>query len=120
MLEEVVIIVWVKKRLDSIWTGDCSVGNVFFRTRKKLWTTVFCSSKSIVISEASRNGIKTKVSTMLEEVVIIVWVENRIDSIWTVDFSVGNVLCGTRKKLWTTVFCSSKSIVISEACINGF
>ena len=56
---------------------------------------------------------------MLEEVVIIVLVEERLDSMWNVDFSVGNVLCGTRKKLWTTVFCSSKSIVISEASING-
>ena len=56
---------------------------------------------------------------MLEEVVIIVWVEERLDSIRTVDFSVGNVLCGNRKKLWTTVFCSNKSIVISEASING-
>ena len=56
---------------------------------------------------------------MLEEVVIIVWVEERLDSIWTVDFSVRNILCVTRKKLWTTVFCSSKSMVISEASING-
>ena len=56
---------------------------------------------------------------MLEEVVIIVWVEERLDSIWTVDCSVWNVLCGTGKKLWTTVFCSSKSIVISEDSING-
>ena len=56
---------------------------------------------------------------MLVEVVIIVWVEERLDSIWTVDFSVGKILCQTRKKLWTTVFCSSKSIVISEVSING-
>ena len=56
---------------------------------------------------------------MLEEVVIFVWVEERLDSIWTVDCSVGNVLCGTRKKLWKTVFCSNKLIVISEASING-
>ena len=56
---------------------------------------------------------------MLGEVVIIVWVEERLYSIWTVDFSVGNMLCGTGKKLWTTVFCPSKSIVISEASING-
>ena len=56
---------------------------------------------------------------MLEKVVIIVWVEERLDYIWTVDFSVRNILCVTRKKLWTTVFCSSKSIVISEASING-
>ena len=56
---------------------------------------------------------------MLEEVVVIVWVEERLDSIWTVDDRVRNVLCGIRKKLWTTVFCLSKSIVISEACTIG-
>ena len=56
---------------------------------------------------------------MLEEVVIIVWVEEQLDSIWDVDCSVWNVLCGTRKKLWTTVFSSSKSTVISEVSING-
>ena len=56
---------------------------------------------------------------MLEEVVVIVWVEERLDSIWTMDSSNGNVLCGVRKKLWTTVFCTSKSIVISEASKNG-
>ena len=57
MIEEVVLIVWVEERLDSIWTVDCSVGNVVSRIRIKLWTTVFCSSKSILISEASTNGI---------------------------------------------------------------
>ena len=51
---------------------------------------------------------------MLENVVIIVRVEERLDSFWTVDCSVGNVVCGIREKLWTTVFCTSKSIVISE------
>ena len=56
---------------------------------------------------------------MLEEVVVIVWVEERLDSIWTVDFTNGNVLGGIRKKFWTTVFCSSKSILISEASTNG-
>ena len=56
---------------------------------------------------------------MLEEVVVIFWVEERLDSIWTVDGSIGNVLCGIRKKLWTTVFCSSKSIVFSEASRNS-
>ena len=50
---------------------------------------------------------------MLEEVVVIVYVEERLDSIWTVDSSVRNVHCGIRKKLWTTVFCTSKSIVVS-------
>ena len=56
---------------------------------------------------------------MLEEVVVIVWVEERLDSISTVDGIVGKVLSGIRKKLWTTVFCTSKSIVISEASKNG-
>ena len=57
MSEEVVINVWVEKRLDYSWTVDCSVGNVLCWTLKKLWTTFFCSIKSIVISEASTNGI---------------------------------------------------------------
>ena len=56
---------------------------------------------------------------MLKEVVIIVLVEERLDSISTVDFSNGNVYCGIRKILWTTVFWTSKSIVISEASTNG-
>ena len=57
MLEEVVLIWWAEERLDSIWTVDCSVGNLFSGIRKKLWTTVFCTSKSILISETSTNGI---------------------------------------------------------------
>ena len=57
MLEEVAVIVWVEERLDSIWTVDCSCGNVLSGIRKKLWRTVFCTSISIVISEASTNGI---------------------------------------------------------------
>ena len=56
---------------------------------------------------------------MLEEVVLIVWVKERLDSIWTVDWSVGNVVCGIRKKSWTTVFCTIKSFLISEASTNG-
>ena len=56
---------------------------------------------------------------MLEEDDVIVWVEERLDSISTLDANVGNVLCEIRKKLWTTVFCTSKSIVISEASTNG-
>ena len=51
------------------------------------------------ISEISTHGISTKVSTMLEEVHVIVGVEERLDSILTVDYSNGNVLCGIRKKL---------------------
>ena len=57
MLEEVVVIVWIEERLDSVWTVDGSVRNVLSRIGKKLWTTVFWLSKSIVISEASTNGI---------------------------------------------------------------
>ena len=56
---------------------------------------------------------------MLEEVFVIVWVEERLDSIWTVDCSVGNVVCGIREKFWTIVFCTIKSILISEASTNG-
>ena len=72
MLKEVVVIVWVEERLDSIWTLECSNGNVFSGILKKLWTTAFCTRKSIVISEAFINGIEAKVSNMLEEVVVIV------------------------------------------------
>ena len=57
MLEEVVVNVWVEERLDSIWTVDCSNGNVLYGIRKKFWTTVFSTSKSILISQASTNGI---------------------------------------------------------------
>ena len=56
---------------------------------------------------------------MLEEVVVNVWLQERLVSIWTVDSSNGNVLCGIRKKMWKTVLCTSKSIVISEASTNG-
>ena len=97
MLEEVVVIVWVEERLNPIWTLDCSYGNVLKRICKKLWTTVFCTSKSILISEASTVGIITKVSTMFEEVVVIVWVEERLDPISTVDISNGSVLSGIQK-----------------------
>ena len=104
MLEEVVVIVWVEERLDSIWTLECSNGNVYCGIRKKLWTTVFSTSKSIVISEASTNGIEAKVSTMLEEVVVIVWAEEWLDSIWTLEYSIRNVLCGIRKNCEQQIF----------------
>ena len=57
MLEEVVVIVWEEERLDSILTVDCSNRNVYSGILKKLWTTFFWTTKSIVISEASTNGI---------------------------------------------------------------
>ena len=119
MLKEVVVIVWVEERLHSIWSLECSNENVLCGIRKKLWTTAFCTSKSIVISEASTNGLEPKVTTILEEIVVIVWVEERLDSIWTPEYSNGNVLCGIRKKLWTTAFTTRKSIVISEVSTNG-
>ena len=57
MLEEVLVNIWVEERLDSISTVDCSNGNVLSGIRKNLWKTVFCTNKSIVISEASGNGV---------------------------------------------------------------
>ena len=56
---------------------------------------------------------------MLEEVFLIVWVEERLDSIWNVDCSVGNVLYGIRKNWWITAFCTIKWILISEDSTNG-
>ena len=56
---------------------------------------------------------------MLEKLVVIVWVEDQLDFILTVDTSNGNVLCAIRKNLWTTVFRTSESIDISEASTKG-
>ena len=56
---------------------------------------------------------------MLEADDIIVWVEERLDSISAVDGIFRNVLSGSRKKLWTSVFCTCKSIAYSEASTNG-
>ena len=44
---------------------------------------------------------------MLEQDVVIVLAEDPLDSIWTVDCTNEDVLCGIRKKLWTTIFCTS-------------
>ena len=118
MLEEVVVNVWLEERLVSIWTVDSSNGNVLSGIRKN------CEKQSCApVNQSSflrlpQMVFKKKNSTMLQEVVVSVWVEDQLDSIWTVDCSNGNVLCGIRKKLWTTVFCTSKSIVISEASTN--
>ena len=57
MLEEVVVIVWVEERLDSIWIVDGSVRILLWWIHKILRTTVFYTNKSIVISEASTSGI---------------------------------------------------------------
>ena len=119
MLEEVVVNVWLEERLVSIWTVDSSNGNVLCGIRKN------CEKQSCApVNQSSflrlpQMVFKKKNSTMLQEVVVSVWVEDQLDSIWTVDCSNGNVLCGIRKKLWTTVFCTSKSIVISEASTNA-
>ena len=56
---------------------------------------------------------------MLEEVDVIVWVEERLDSTSTEDGTVGNIPCGIRKKMWTTVFCTSKWSLIFETSTNG-
>ena len=56
---------------------------------------------------------------MLEEDDVIVWVEERLDSISNLNDSIWNIISGIRKKLWTRVFCTSKSIVISWASTNG-
>ena len=56
---------------------------------------------------------------MLEEFFVIFLVEERLYSISTVDCSNDDVLCGIGKKLLTTVFCTSKSIFISESSTNG-
>ena len=58
MLEQVVVIVLVEDPFDSIWTVDCSNGNILYGIRKKFWKTVLCTTKSIVISEASTNGVQ--------------------------------------------------------------
>ena len=55
---------------------------------------------------------------MLEQVVVIVLVEDPLDSIWTVDCSNGNVLCGIRKNC-EKQSCAPVIIVISEASSNG-
>ena len=36
MTKPVVLIVWVEERLDSIWTVDCSIGNVILRIPQKI------------------------------------------------------------------------------------
>ena len=49
------------------------------------------------------NDNYTKVLTMLEKVVEIVWIEERLEFTQTVYCSIGNALCGMRKKLCTTL-----------------
>ena len=58
MLEQVVVIVLVEDPFDSIWTVDCSNGNILYGIRKKFWKNFLCTTKSIVISEASTNGVQ--------------------------------------------------------------
>ena len=119
MLEQVVVIVLVEDPLYSILTVECRNGNVLCGIRKN------CEKQSCApVNQSSFQRLpqivfKKKNSTMLEEVVVSVWVEDQLDSIWSVDCSNGNVLCGIRKKLWKKVLCTSKSILISEGSING-
>ena len=41
---------------------------------------------------------------MFVKIVLMVLVEERLDSIQTVDGRTGNVICGIRKHVWTTLF----------------
>ena len=99
MLEQVVVIVLVEDPLYSILTVVCRNGNVLYGIRKN------CEKQSCApVNQSSFQRLpqivfKKKNSTMLEEVVVSVWVEDHLDSIWTVDCSNGNVLCGIRKKI---------------------
>ena len=119
MLVEVVVIVWVEDQLYSIWTVDCSNGYVLLGIRKNCEKQSYAPVNQSSFLRLPQMVFKKKNSTMLQEVVVSVWVEDQLYSILTVDCSNGNVLCGIRKKLWTTVFCTSKSIVISEASTNA-
>ena len=97
MLEEVVVIVWVEERLYSIWTVDCSNKNVLCRIRKN------CEKQSCLpVNQSSflrlpQKVFKKKNLMMLEEVVVIVWVEERLYSIWTVDCSNGTYFAHSAK-----------------------
>ena len=99
MLEQVVVIVLVEDPLYSILTVECRNGNVLCGIRKN------CEKQSCApVNQSSFQRLpqivfKKKNSTMLEEVVVSVWVEDQLDSIWSVDCSNGNVLCGIRKKI---------------------
>ena len=119
MLQEVVVSVWVEDQLYSIWTVDCSNRYVLLGIRKNCEKQSYAPVNQSSFLRLPQMVFKKKNSTMLQEVVVSVWVEDQLYSILTVDCSNGNVLCGIRKKLWTTVFCTSKSIVISEASTNA-
>ena len=119
MLEQVVVIVLVEDPLDSIWTMDCSNGNVLWDFRKNCEKQCYAPVNQSSFLSLRQMVFKKKNSTMLQEVVISVWVEDQLYSIWTVDCSNGNILYVIRKKFWKTVLCTTKSIVISEASTNG-
>ena len=57
MLEEVHVIVCEKNGVIPFQLWTVALETYFAESAKKLWTTVFCISKSIVISAASTNGI---------------------------------------------------------------
>ena len=56
---------------------------------------------------------------MLEEVVVIVWVEERLDSIWTVDCTSGDVLCGIRKRIVNIVWVEERLDSIWTVTVSG-
>ena len=119
MLEQLVVIILVEDPLDSILTVDCSNGNVLCGIRKNCEKQSSAPVNQSSFLRLPQMVFKKKNSRILEEVVVSVWVEDQLDSILTVDTSNGNVLCGIRKKLWTTVLCTRKSILIFEVSVNG-
>ena len=117
MIEEVVVIVWVEERLYSIWTLEYSNGNVLCGIRKKLWTTAFCTRKSILISEAAIRAIQAKVSTILEEVVVIVSVEERLDSMTTTSSNIVETFA------WIALIAASEmriDFLVQKAVVHNF
>ena len=98
MLEQVVIVL-VEDPLFSILTVECRNGNVLCGIRKNCEKQSFAPVNQSSFQRLPQIVFKKKNSTMLEEVVVSVWVEDQLDSIWSVDCSNGNVLCGICKKI---------------------
>ena len=101
-----------------MWTVDCSIGIVFcgiwkIRCEQHYFSQVqinsnFCGLllKWYLWRLPFNDHQKMSSRVQFEQKT------TKLDSIWSVDCSIGNVFCGIRKKLWTTVFFTSKSILI--------
>ena len=79
MLEQVVVIVLVEDPLDSILTVDCSNGNVLCGIRKNCEKQSCAPVNQSLFLKLPQMVFKKKNSTMLEEVVVSVWVEDQLD-----------------------------------------